>query len=91
MNNAERLVEIRHRLEQAFKPESLLVEDESHQHAGHEGAKDGRGHFRVMLVSETFKGLSMIARHRAVYREMGSLMQSDIHALSIEAFAGDEV
>jgi BolA protein len=57
MNNTDRVLEIRTRLESAFNPESLIVEDESHQHAGHEGAKDGRGHFRVMLISDSFNGL----------------------------------
>ncbi len=91
MNTAERLEEIRARLEKAFKPESLVVEDEGHLHAGHEGAKDGRGHFRIQIVSAAFNGLNMIARHRAIYAQMGSLMDSDIHALSIEVFASDEI
>jgi BolA protein len=91
VNTQQRLDEIRLRLEQAFSPESLVVEDEGHKHIGHEGARDGRGHFRVMIVSDAFNGLSMIARHRAIYQQMGSLMQTDIHALAIEAFAGDEL
>ena len=91
MNPADRLREIESRLELAFKPELLVVEDEGHLHVGHEGAKDGRGHFRVNIVSAAFNGLNMIARHRAIYRAMGNLMESDIHALSIEAFASDEV
>jgi len=91
VNAAERIEEIRSRLELAFKPESLLVEDQGHLHVGHEGARDGRGHFRVMIVSDAFNGLNMIKRHRAIYGQMGSLMQSDIHALAIEAIAGDEI
>lgn len=91
MTPAERIEEIRSRLEQAFTPESLMVEDQGHLHIGHEGAKDGRGHFRVMIVTDAFNGLSMIKRHRAIYEQMGSLMQSDIHALAIEAIAGDEI
>ena len=91
MNSEERQAEIRIRLERAFKPELLVVEDEGHLHVGHEGAKDGRGHFRLNIVSAAFNGMSMIARHRAIYQQMGSLMESDIHALSIEAFASDEM
>ena len=91
MNSEQRLEEIRRRLEEAFQPQSLVVEDEGHKHIGHEGAKDGRGHFRVVIVADAFNGLGMIARHRAIYQQMGSLMQSDIHALAIEAFAGDEL
>lgn len=91
MNSAQRLEEIRQRLETAFQPESLVIEDEGHLHAGHEGARDGRGHFRVMLVSAAFNGQGVIARHRAIYGALGDLMQTDIHALSIEALAGDEI
>lgn len=91
MNAQQRLAEIRLRLETTFHPESLVIEDEGHLHAGHEGARDGRGHFRVMLVSGEFSGKSMMARHRAIYAALGDLMQTDIHALSIEAFAADEL
>ena len=91
MNAEQRLTEIRERLEKAFNPESLMVEDEGHMHVGHEGARDGRGHFRVMIVSDAFNGMNMIARHRAIYEQMGSMMQTDIHALAIEAFAEDEL
>jgi len=91
MERAERPAEIERRLQAAFAPESLLVEDESHLHAGHAGAQDGRGHFRVSIVSEAFEGMSPIKRHRAVYDAMGGLMQTDIHALSIEALASSEL
>lgn len=86
-----RLAEIERRLELVFAPESLLVEDESHLHAGHAGARDGRGHFRVSIVAEQFDGLSAIARHRAVYQAMGELMQTDIHALTIEALGSSDL
>ena len=89
-NNEERLAEITARLETTFSPESLQVDDESHLHAGHEGAKDGRGHFRVLVISDKFQGQSPIKRHRMIYQAMGELMQTDIHALTIEAFAPDE-
>ena len=86
----QRLAEIRQRLETAFKPEVLEVIDEGHLHIGHEGAKDGRGHFRVRIVSADFTGRNMVQRHRMIYREMGGLMQSDIHALAIDALAPGE-
>ena len=91
MKPALRPGEIEQRLREAFAPESLLVEDQSHLHAGHEGAKDGRGHFRVMIVAEAFIGKPVIARHRAIYEALGELMQTDIHALAIEAVASDEL
>jgi BolA protein len=91
MDAAERKAEIERRLQDAFEPESLLVEDESHLHAGHAGARDGRGHFRVSIVAGAFEGLNPIQRHRAVYAAMGELMQTDIHALAIEALASSEL
>jgi BolA protein len=85
-----RQAEIRERLERAFAPVQLELADDSHRHAGHAGAADGRGHFRVRLVSSRFLGLSALARHRAVYAALGELMQTDIHALAIQALAPGE-
>ncbi len=82
-----RVEAIRSLLQAAFAPTELEVIDDSHRHAGHEGAKDGRGHFRVRLLSPAFAGMAPLARHRAVYAALGDLMQTDIHALSIEANA----
>ncbi|OGT55780.1 MAG: cell division protein BolA [Gammaproteobacteria bacterium RIFCSPHIGHO2_12_FULL_63_22] len=69
----------------ALEPLHLEIVDESHRHAGHEGARDGRGHFALDIVSEAFAGLAPLARHRRVYQAMGDMMQTDIHALSIRA------
>lgn len=90
MNSEERLAEIRSRLQTALSPESLQVEDEGHMHIGHEGAKDGRGHFRVLVVSDRFQGKSPIQRHRLIYQAVGDLMQTDIHALAIDAYTPEE-
>jgi BolA family transcriptional regulator, general stress-responsive regulator len=87
----QRVAMIRQRLEQALAPETLEVIDESHLHVGHPGARDGRGHFRVRIVSPLFHGLPSLARHRRVYAAMGELMQTDIHALTIEAISSNEV
>lgn len=81
----QRVAAIRAALEAALSPLSLEVADDSHRHAGHVGAADGRGHFSVDIVSQAFAGLSPIARHRAVYAAMGGLMETDIHALAIRA------
>ncbi len=86
----ERVRMIRQRLEQALDPQSLEVIDESYLHVGHPGARDGRGHFRVRIVSALFHGLPRLARHRRVYAAMGELMNTDIHALTIEAFSENE-
>src|SRR5690606_4603263 len=76
---------IRAALELALRPQLLEVEDDSARHAGHAGARDGRGHFNVTVVSSAFEGLGPLARHRAVYAAVGTLMETDIHALSIVA------
>lgn len=85
MTPAERASAIRSALAAAFEPMALEVVDDSHRHAGHAGARDGRGHFNVSIVSERFAGMPPLARHRAVYAALGDLMVTDIHALSIVA------
>ncbi|WP_226468445.1 BolA family protein [Luteimonas panaciterrae] len=80
-----RVAAIRDALEAAFTPSELEVRDDSHRHAGHAGARDGRGHFDVRIVSKAFAGMTPLARHRAVYAALGDLMTTDIHALSIRA------
>lgn len=85
-----RVEKIRALLQAAFEPEGLEVEDEGHLHIGHAGAKSGLGHFRVTILSGRFNGLGMLARHRAIYAALGDLMQTDIHALAIDAVASDE-
>lgn len=86
-----RLDAIREKLEAQLAPLELQVVDESHKHAGHEGARDGRGHFAVRIVSAAFEGVNLLARHRLVYDALGTLMQSDIHALSLKAQAPSEL
>lgn len=88
--NTDRVEAIRARLNEALSPEFLEVIDESHLHIGHAGAADGRGHFRVRVVSGLFHGLPAMARHRQIYRALGDLMRTDIHALNIEAFSNNE-
>jgi BolA protein len=81
---------IRERLVAALAPVRLEVVDDSHKHAGHEGARDGRGHFAVEVESAAFAGKPLLARHRLVYAALGELMQTDIHALAIRALAPGE-
>ena len=82
---SERVNRIETMLEQAFAPEHLLVKDQSHLHAGHAGAKEGKGHFEVQIVSEAFSELSTLQRHRAIFEALGTMMETDIHALQINA------
>jgi BolA protein len=85
-----RLARIREALEAAFAPTHLVVNDDSHLHAGHAGARDGRGHYSVEIVSEAFAGKSSLSRHRSVYAALGEMMTADIHALQIHARAPGE-
>lgn len=83
--NPQRVERMRALLGQAFTPVALDIADDSHKHAGHAGARDGRGHFAVDIVSDAFAGMAPLARHRAVYAALGDMMATDIHALSIRA------
>jgi len=85
-----RVEKITQLLEAAFKPTELLVKDQSHLHAGHAGAEEGKGHFEVIIVSDEFSGHSPIRRHRMVYDALGSFLESDIHALRIKAYSLSE-
>lgn len=80
-----RVEKIRACLVNALQPSHLEITDQSHLHAGHAGAKEGKGHFAVEITSTAFTGKSLIQRHRLVYDALGELMQTDIHALSIKA------
>jgi BolA protein len=84
---SDRAARIEQILMAAFKPVEILVKDQSHLHAGHAGAQEGKGHFDVKLVSEQFTGQSRINRHRMVYDALGAFMESDIHALRIDAIS----
>jgi BolA protein len=87
---AERVAAIRRRLEEAFTPDELEIVDDSHRHAGHAGARDGRGHFHVRIVSAVFSGKKRLDRHRLVYGALGTLMETDIHALGVIAISPDD-
>jgi BolA protein len=74
----------------ALKPSRLELVDDSALHAGHEGAKGGGGHYRLTIFSDQFSGRSTMARHRMIYSALGSMMQQQIHALEIRAYAPDD-
>jgi BolA protein len=81
---------IRERLA-ALEPEQVDIYDESQEHAGHAGAQDGGGHYRLLVVSHRFQGQSRVSRHRLVYQALGDLMQRRIHALAITAYTPEEM
>ena len=76
-------------LREALAPSQIAVSDDSHLHAGHAGASEGR-HYTVRLTSARFSGLSRVARHRLVYDSLGPLAAQGVHALAIVAQAPDE-
>ena len=71
-------------LRAALLPVALEVIDDSHLHAGHAGAREGR-HFTVRIRSERFAGLNRVARHRLVYDALVAWIPRGIHALAIDA------
>jgi len=86
--SALRAAEIEAALRAALDPVELEVRDDSAQHAGHAGAREG-GHYAVRIRSARFAGLSPVARHRLVYDSLGSLVALGVHALAIDARAPD--
>ncbi len=87
----DRVEAIREKIQAAFMPDQLDIIDESHLHAGHAGARDGKGHFNVNIISDQFAGKSLINRHKMVYEALSDLMETDIHALSIKAKTPEEL
>lgn len=82
---------ITQKLTEAFKPQSLKVEDESHRHEGHAGHRPGgQTHFRVYIVSEAFKGKTRIDRHRMINQILSDELEGGVHALAIHATAPGE-
>ncbi len=86
----DRVTKIEEKLTAAFSPTRLLIKDHSHLHAGHAGAQDGRGHYDVTIVAEAFSGTRPLERHRMIFSALGSLMDTDIHALRIHASAPED-
>jgi len=74
----------------ALEPIRVEVVDDSFKHAGHEGAKGGGGHYSLTIVSPQFAGKSTVARHRMIYAALAPMMQAQIHALAIRAYAPGE-
>jgi len=74
----------------ALSPQKIDIIDDSHKHAGHEGAKSGGGHYRLTLVSAAFAACSTLARQRMVYAALGEMMRRDIHAISMKVYTPQE-
>jgi BolA family transcriptional regulator, general stress-responsive regulator len=84
------IAEIESRLA-VLTPQHIDIIDDSAQHAGHAGARAGGGHYQLTIISPSFSGQNIVARHRAIYQALGDLMQTRVHALSITAYSPDEL
>jgi len=89
--STDRVQAIEATLTEALSPLSLQVKDQSHLHAGHEGAKQGGGHFHVKIVSKAFEGCRPLQRHRMIFSALASMMETEIHALRIDAITPEEL
>ena len=87
MNVTER---IEKKLE-VLTPDSVELIDDSEMHAGHEGAKEGGGHFQLVIVSPQFEGKSTQQRHRMIHAALGDMLEREIHAVTIKAYTPDEI
>lgn len=77
--------EIKGALQVKFAPQVLEVYDESEQHIGHAGYKDGgESHFRVVIAAPELGAMTRINRHRAVHNALGKDLVGRIHALALE-------
>ncbi|MCW8855778.1 MAG: BolA family transcriptional regulator [Kangiella sp.] len=84
MDNSQRLERMQQMIQDALNPTQLEVIDDSHKHIGHAGAKEGKGHFTVVIKSEALEGKRMLQQHRMIYEALGDMMETDIHALAIK-------
>jgi BolA protein len=84
------VVAMRERLA-VLAPDLVEIYDESAEHAGHEGAKGGGGHYQLLIVARAFESAPRVARHRMIYAALGTLLQREIHALAISAYTPEEL
>ena len=82
---SHRIQKMTERLHAALTIKELNIEDQSHLHAGHAGAKDGLGHYDLTISADEFLGLRQLRCHQLIYQALGDMMQTDIHALTINA------
>ncbi len=84
MNTLDRIALIKQRLEAAFAPTQLEVTDDSSQHKGHAGSRDGAGHYTVFIEANCFKGKLQVTVHREIYHVLSDMIPEQIHALQIK-------
>lgn len=84
MSKQNIITKMREKLTQSLTPSSLEIIDDSHKHIGHVGAQNGGGHFKIIIVSESFNQKSLVESHRLIYDALGDLVGKEIHALQIK-------
>jgi BolA protein len=84
-------IAIDNKLRSEFAPLRLAIEDESSQHRGHVGAREGgESHFRVEIVSSAFEGKTRVARQRLVYAALKEELDAGLHALALTTLTPEE-
>ncbi|ESQ86391.1 hypothetical protein AEAC466_04095 [Asticcacaulis sp. AC466] len=79
------------KLNQAFAPQQLDINDDSAKHSGHAGAREeGESHFSVRIVSEAFIGLNRVARQRLINTALADELAGPVHALSLQTLTPQE-
>lgn len=77
--------EIEAKLQSAFHPHLLEVDDDSESHRGHSGWREGgETHFNVIIRAPAFADMSRLERHRAVHAALGPQLVARIHALALD-------
>lgn len=84
MNTSDRIPLIQQRLQAAFMPTQIEIQDDSAQHRGHAGSQGGAGHYTVIIQADCFKGLSRVEVHRKIYEVLQDMIPAQIHALRIK-------
>ena len=87
---ASRVDRIRAVVQDALRPVTLEIRDDSAAHVGHVGG-GGKGHFRLLIVSDAFTGKTLMQRHRLVHEALAMLIETDIHALVLSTRSPNEV
>ena len=78
---------LRNALMKSLDPSVLDLENESH---GHNVPKNSETHFRLVVVSQMFEGLSRVKRHQLVYKVAQEALEKGVHALAMQCFTESE-
>ena len=91
LRSEHRVERIRALVQDRLRPQRLEIRDDSAAHAGHAGAADGKGHFRLLVVAECFSGRTLVQRHRLVHDALAELLRDEIHALALVTKSPEEL